>query len=79
MIAVRGKLQKEGKVIHVVTERIEDFTPLLGTVGDRDFPHRPGPGDGARNGGYDPRDPPERAAILAGRDGGLRIRSRDFH
>jgi error-prone DNA polymerase len=79
MIAVHGKLQKEGKVIHLVSERIEDLTPLLGTVGDRDFPHRTGPGDGARNGGHDPRDPPERAIILAGRDGGLRIRSRDFH
>jgi error-prone DNA polymerase len=79
MIAVTGKVQKEGKVIHVVSERIEDLTPLLTTVGDRDFPHRTGPGDGARNGGHDPRDPPERAAILAGRDGGMRIRSRDFH
>jgi error-prone DNA polymerase len=79
MISVRGKLQKEGKVIHVVSERIEDLTPLLTSVGDRDFPHRTGPGDGARAGGHDPRDPPERAAILAGRDGGMRIRSRDFH
>ena len=79
MIAVHGRLQKEGKVIHIVSERIEDLTPLLGTVGDRDFPHRTGPGDGVRNGGRDPRDPPGRAAILAGRDGGMRIRSRDFH
>jgi error-prone DNA polymerase len=80
MIAVHGRLQKEGKVIHVVSERIEDLTPLLTTVGDRDFPHRTGPGDGARNAGYDPkRDPPERADILAGRDGGMRIRSRNFH
>jgi error-prone DNA polymerase len=79
MIAVTGKVQKEGKVIHVVSERIEDLTPLLTAVGDRDFPHRTGRGDGARNGGHDPRDPPERAAILAGRDGGMRIKSRDFH
>jgi error-prone DNA polymerase len=79
MIAVHGKLQKEGKVIHVVSERIEDLSPLLGTVGDRDFPHRTGRGDGARHSGHDPRDPPERAAILAGRDGGMRIRSRNFH
>ena len=79
MISVRGRLQKEGTVIHVVSERIEDLTPLLTTVGDREFPHRTGPGDGARAGGHDPRDPPERAAILAGRDGGMRIKSRDFH
>ena len=77
MIAVHGKLQIEGKVVHLVSERIEDLTPLLATVGERDFPHRTGPGDGARGGGRDPRDPPER--LPAGRDGGLRIRSRDFH
>src|SRR5205085_520774 len=79
MIAVHGKLQKEGKVIHIVSEKFEDLTPLLTTVGDRDFPHRTGPGDGARGGGRDPPDPPEHAAILAGRDGGMRIKSRDFH
>jgi error-prone DNA polymerase len=79
MIGVRGILQREGQVIHVVTERIEDLTPLLTQVGALDFPHRTGPGDGARNGGYDPRDPPERYPNLAGRDGGMRIRSRNFH
>jgi error-prone DNA polymerase len=79
MIGVRGTLQKEGKVIHLVSERIEDLTPLLTQVGALDFPHRTGPGDGARNGGHDPRDPPERYANLAGRDGGMRIRSRNFH
>ncbi|MEA3014470.1 MAG: error-prone polymerase [Sphingomonadales bacterium] len=79
MISVRGILQREGQVIHVVTERLEDLTPLLAQVGALDFPHRTGPGDGARNGGHDPRDPPERYANLAGRDGGMRIRSRNFH
>ena len=43
------------------------------------FPHRPGPADGARNGGHDPREPPRAPSLLAGRDGGMRIRSRDFH
>jgi error-prone DNA polymerase len=79
MIGVRGRVQREGQVIHVVTEALEDLTPLLAQVGALDFPHRTGPGDGARNGGYDPRDPPERYANLAGRDGGMRIRSRNFH
>jgi error-prone DNA polymerase len=79
MIGVRGRLQREGQVIHVVTETLEDLTPLLAEVGALDFPHRTGPGDGARNGSHDPRDPPERYAILAGRDGGMRIRSRNFH
>jgi error-prone DNA polymerase len=79
MIAVCGTLQREGQVIHIVTETLEDLTPLLAQVGALDFPHRTGPGDGARNGGYDPRDPPGRYANHAGRDGGMRIRSRDFH
>jgi error-prone DNA polymerase len=51
MIGIKGTVQKEGQVIHVIADRIEDYTPLLRTVGDRDFPHRPGPGDGATHGG----------------------------
>jgi error-prone DNA polymerase len=80
MVGIHGVVQKEGQVIHIVTGRLEDLTPLLGEVGDRDFPHRTGPGDGARNGGYDPRERLSRPVRLPpGRDGGLRIKSRDFH
>jgi len=86
MLSIEGRLQREGQVIHLVSERLHDQTALLHQVGALEFPHRPGPGDGARNGGRDPRDPrdpPERHANLAGRDagrdGGLRIRSRNFH
>jgi len=62
MIGIKGTVQKEGLVIHVIADRIEDYTPLLRTVGDRDFPHRPGPGDGATHGASpDARDAkPER-------------------
>jgi error-prone DNA polymerase len=63
MIGIKGTVQKEGQVIHVIADRIEDYTPLLRTVGDRDFPHRPGPGDGATHpGSPDPRDRPQRPA-----------------
>ncbi|MDQ8756066.1 error-prone DNA polymerase [Sphingosinicella sp. LHD-64] len=81
MIAVHGQLQKEGQVIHIVSERIEDLTPWLARVGEMHFPHRYGPPDAAKNGGHDPRDPlpPPRPALLPGRDGGMRIRSRNFH
>ncbi|HST35676.1 MAG TPA: OB-fold nucleic acid binding domain-containing protein, partial [Allosphingosinicella sp.] len=81
MVCVTGTLQVEGKVIHIVTERIEDLTPLLNQVGAMHFPHRPAPADGARNGGYDPRDGPRSRPSTppSGRDGGLRIRSRNFH
>jgi error-prone DNA polymerase len=76
MIAVTGILQREGKVTHVVSARIEDLTPLLHEVGEMHFPHRTGPGDGARNGGYDPRERHHRPSAP---DGGMRIKSRNFH
>jgi len=83
MVSVHGRLQREGQVIHVIADRLEDLTPMLARVGDMRFPHRPGPGpaDAAVNGGYDPREHPRphQAALLAARDGGMRIRSRDFH
>jgi error-prone DNA polymerase len=79
MIAVRGTLQREGQVTHIVTELLEDLTPLLRRVGEMNFPHKTGPGDGARNGGYDPRERLHRPALPSSRDGGMRIRSRDFH
>ncbi len=47
MIACHGRVQREGEVIHVVTERLEDLTGLLRSVGDRDgaFPLPHGRGD----------------------------------
>jgi error-prone DNA polymerase len=74
MVAVHGTLQREGKVIHIVTDRLEDLTPLLHQVGAMHFPHRPGPADAARKGGYDPRE-----KLRGSPDGGLRIQSRNFH
>ena len=80
MVAVHGTLQREGQVIHIVTDRLEDLTPLLAEVGAMHFPHRPGPADAARHGGSDPRERPPRPPALPGSpDGGLRIQSRNFH
>jgi len=57
MIGMKGRVQKEGEVIHVICERIIDHGDLLHRVGDMSFPHRTGRGDGARyGGGPDPRD-----------------------
>ena len=80
MIAVRGTLQREGKVTHIVADALEDMTALLGQVGAMDFPHRTGPGDGARNGGYNPREAGYRrhGAIQPG-ESAIRVKSRDFH
>jgi len=38
VLGVEGRVQKEGKVIHVVSERLFDLTPLLATL-----EHQPGP------------------------------------
>ncbi|MEA3044407.1 MAG: error-prone polymerase [Sphingomonadales bacterium] len=76
MVGIHGRLQREGLVTHVVTDRLEDLTPLLHQIGAMHFPHRPGPADAAKNGGCDPR---ERGRLPDARDGGLRIKSRDFH
>jgi error-prone DNA polymerase len=66
MIGVKGVMQKEGEVIHVVADRLEDLTPLLHRVGAMDFPHRFAPADGGKGASPDPR-------------GAIRVKSRDFH
>jgi error-prone DNA polymerase len=61
MIACRGRVQREGRVIHVVAERMLDLSDLLRSVGDREepFPLQPGRGDEARHGSRpDPREAP---------------------
>ncbi|MDG2533420.1 error-prone DNA polymerase [Sphingomonas sp. HITSZ_GF] len=88
MLAIRGKVQREGIVIHVVAEQISDLTPWLREVGELDLPNMTMPGDGATHGGtIDPRDrlvprqrpadswPPRslKAPEL------IPVRSRDFH
>jgi error-prone DNA polymerase len=68
MIAMRGRLQKEGEVIHIICDRIIDHDAMLRTIAQTEVSIAPGRGDGARNGGGpDSRDAP------------FRIRSHDFH
>ena len=58
MIACHGRVQREGEVVHVVTDHLEDLSDLLRSVGERDeaFPIRHGRGDGATHpAGKDPR------------------------
>ncbi|WP_066725541.1 error-prone DNA polymerase [Sphingomonas pituitosa] len=57
MISVRGRLQREGEVLHLIAETITDLTELLRSVGARDLPRMTMPGDGATYGGtIDSRD-----------------------
>ncbi|WEK45243.1 MAG: error-prone DNA polymerase [Candidatus Andeanibacterium colombiense] len=89
MIAMRGRLQKEGEVIHVICDRITDHDAMLRSIAGKDFRVMPGHGDGATHGGGpDPRDPviprgrtlshPPFNAVLTEEDL-VRIRSHDFH
>jgi error-prone DNA polymerase len=58
MIAMRGRLQKEGEVIHIICDRIIDHDAMLRSIGRMDFTVPPGRDDGApHGGGPDPRDP----------------------
>ena len=90
MIAMRGRLQKEGEVIHIICDRIIDHDEMLRSVGRRSFSVAPGRGDGATHGGGpDPRDPtfpcgrtlgsPPYGTANAPPDDILPIRSHDFH
>jgi error-prone DNA polymerase len=91
MLGVSGRVQKEGDVIHVIADELLDLSGQLRAVGGLDFPHRTGPGDGARNGGYDARadakhpkarnlfHPPFRHGPRAQAEPEIKIKSRDFH
>jgi error-prone DNA polymerase len=89
MIAMRGRLQKEGDVIHVICDRIIDHDDMLRWIGRTPFTVAPGRGDGATNGGGpDPRDPgfPRGRTLsyppfnaVPDEEELLRIRSHDFH
>jgi error-prone DNA polymerase len=90
MLAIRGKVQREGIVIHLVAERVTDLTPWLREVGELELPDMTMPGDGATHGGtIDPRDrlelprqraleswPPRRSLKAPDL---IPVRSRDFH
>jgi error-prone DNA polymerase len=78
MVSVRGTLQREGQVVHIVTDRLEDYTGLFRQVGAMDFPHKFGPGDApTHGGGRDPRDEPPRPR--AEPQPVIRMKTRDFH
>jgi error-prone DNA polymerase len=90
MLAIRGKVQREGLVIHLVAEEITDLTGWLREVGQLELPRLTMPGDGATHGGeIDPRDriklprqrpadswPPRRSLKAPDL---IPVRSRDFH
>jgi len=62
MLAVRGRIQREGEVVHLVAHHLIDLSADLASVGDREaeFPLPHGRGDQVRHGGSgpDPRELP---------------------
>ena len=91
MMAINGRIQREGEVVHLVAQRLFDFSTDLASVGDRDgglsdFPLPHGRGDQVKHGGGpDPRDNPKPA--VQAREiyvpdlhiDTLKIKSRNFH
>jgi error-prone DNA polymerase len=92
MIACRGRVQREGMVVHVVAEHLIDLSDLLRSVGERNepFPLPHGRGDEARGGGgpdaREARDARERPLGRPPRDiyipdlhlDTIKVRTRDF-
>jgi error-prone DNA polymerase len=88
MMGIHGKIQKEGEVVHLVAQKLFDFSSNLRNLGERngDFPLSYGRGDEVKNGGGpDPRDNPKPA--VQARDiyipdlhiDTLKVKSRNFH
>lgn len=88
MMGIHGKIQREGDVVHLVAQRLFDFSGDLASLGERDgaFPLPHGRGDQVRGGGGpDPRDSPKPA--VQARDiyipdlhiDTLKVKSRNFH
>jgi error-prone DNA polymerase len=60
MLAIRGRVQEEGLVIHIVADQVRDLTAMLRDLGDRDFRPEVSRADIIRNPpGRDPRDFPK--------------------
>ena len=83
MVSIKGRVQKEGQVIHVVADLITDLTGLLRRVGDLDLPRMVARGDGATYPGAPDRgDPgwnPRTRTDYHFKDDTIPIRSHDFH
>jgi error-prone DNA polymerase len=84
MIGVKGMVQKEGDVIHIVADRLEDYTPLLDSVGGLKFPHRRGRADAATGSAPDQRETQKgrglsHAPSRTDSPETIRVKSRNFH
>ncbi|TPI10297.1 DNA polymerase III subunit alpha [Mesorhizobium sp. B4-1-3] len=88
MVAARGRIRREGEVVHLVVRKISDLSAELASVGEREgsFPVPHARGDQVRNGGSgpDPRELPPKG--LRSRDiyipdlhiDNIKVKTRDF-
>jgi error-prone DNA polymerase len=84
LLAITGRLQREGKVIHIIAERIVDWSQLLARLADGESFGEAGMAraDEGRNPREDPRQAADdKAAAAAARRAaaGVLPKSRDFH
>jgi error-prone DNA polymerase len=84
MLGVRGRIQREGEVVHLVAHELTDLSAELASVGNRDtpFPLPHGRGDEAHHGGsgIDPRGMPKGRDIVDAYDriDPIKVKTRDF-
>jgi error-prone DNA polymerase len=80
MLACHGRVQREGEVLHVVADRLEDLSEMLRSVGERDGAACPAGSDPLRGcttrpaagTGWDASNPPSKPGE------GIRVPTRDF-
>jgi error-prone DNA polymerase len=84
MLSVRGRVQRQGIVIHVIGAKVIDRTPMLRRVGDMDMPRLTSPSDGMRGGSPDRGEKGWKPQVRSDyhyrdRENHIPIKSRDFH
>ncbi|MGQ0444807.1 MAG: error-prone DNA polymerase [Beijerinckiaceae bacterium] len=85
MLAVQGRIQREGEVVHLVAQRVSDLSDLLASIKHRDaiFPAPHGRGDDVlhRNAGLAPRGPSPKVGGIYTPDlplATIMVKARDF-
>lgn len=84
MLSITGRVQREGTVIHVIVDRLNDLTPLLRKVGEMELPRLVSRGDavtypGAPDRGDEAWKPQIRSDWHWKDDDLIPIKSYDFH
>lgn len=88
MMAINGRIQREGEVVHLIAQQLFDLSVDLSSLSERDTEFRLPAGRGdefAHGGGTDPRD--RQAPAVRPRDmytpdlhiDRLKVKARNFH